>query len=51
MPSLHGNVKLNPGPLKKDPKIVRTAAAMKYTVNVEIASLRSDGLTEGFRST
>ncbi len=50
MPSLHGNTKLNPGPLKNDPKIVTTAAAMKNTVNMEIASFRSDGLTDGFLS-
>ena len=49
-PSRHGNVKLNPGPRKKQPMITSTAQNMRNRVMMAMASLRSSGWLLGFLS-
>ena len=43
-------MKLNPGPLKNEPIITRTAQNIRWTVIKEIANFLSSGLFEGFLS-
>src|SRR4051812_1681972 len=50
MPSLHGSVKLKPGPRKNDPMITSVAQNITWIVISEMANLRSSGLLEGFLS-